>query len=92
MVLIYVIVVNIGFATTLSYRYRDKLNFKYKVLSKDIPEEVEEKKRLFEKVKFADKLQFWLFYLGLYKDHRKYEQNLFYIPFALIGIMLVIER
>lgn len=32
-----------------------------------------ERDAIFEKIKFADKLQFWTFFLGIYKDHRKVE-------------------
>jgi len=47
---------------------------------------------IFEKIKFADKLQFYLFFFGLYKDHRKVEQNYFYGPFLAIGMAFIIER
>ena len=58
----------IGFSTTLVYRYRDMLHTKF--VSEIDPIK---KDKLFEKVKKADHVQFWCFFIGIYKDHRTVE-------------------
>ena len=89
--IIYVIIISISFCTTLSYRYRDLLNYKYQVMGNE-ESIAKEKAELFAKIQSADTMQFWLFFFGLYKDHRTKEQNYFYIPFAAIGFAYIIER
>ena len=48
--------------------------------------------KLYKEIKTADQLQFWLFFLGLYKDHRKEYQNFFYLPYLAIGFAYILER
>jgi hypothetical protein len=64
--------ISVSFCTTLSYRYRDMLHYRYQVMGDD-SSIANEKQELFDKIKTADSIQFWLFFLGLYKDHRKAE-------------------
>jgi hypothetical protein len=38
-----------------------------------LSEDDKKREALFEDIKVADKIQFYLFFFGLYKDHRKVE-------------------
>lgn len=73
------IVACLGFPTTVLQKYRQQL----------VADDPTAHEALIEKI---DYLNFWIFFAGFWKDHRKVIQDEFYFPFLAMACAMMIEK